>query len=581
MKFRDCAAAVQQSTILSPLPIWSQGLKSKNCTSQNATSKNLYLFCPRVARRSVLLSPLTACPGLFYNTFAQDGILCRIRTPGGILNSQQFHLIANMADAYGGGYIDVTNRANLQIREIKREISRDDLHNLQTSGMAAVNPAIDHLRNIMTSPTAGIDPGELIDVRPLIQDWEQYINNQPELGELSAKFSVGFDGGGKVSIANFPNDISLTAPDATPLLVGGGRKEPKFFPTGKWGHQLIYPIFYFCATGKENFSPNFSLWLTPEQCIPVLGSVAQVYLEYTLLSKECFAKRKPRLREVINNVGWQCFLHKVLVLLHKSRLLDLEKIRDLEFQVSHAPSPNLLPNHKFNSQKHDQVFHLGIHPQKQSGMFYIGLVLPLGRLQTWQVRRLANMATQYGSGELRLTPWQNLLLTNIPQQHLSWVTSEIHDLQLDYSPTNIKSGLVSCSGSSGCSSSATDTKTHALILSEYLQTHINLDSHINIHFTGCPKSCAQHTESDITLLGVNIEQENQSVPAYQVYIGNNIHRPIYENFPFAQLPQLMENIFKVYILNRLSPQESFTEFANRYDISQLKEFFTQLSVECF
>ncbi|MBA4455066.1 hypothetical protein FHK99_00160, partial [Cylindrospermopsis raciborskii CS-506_B] len=246
-----------------------------------------------------------------------------------------------------------------------------------------------------------------------------------------------------------------------------------------------------------------------------------------------------------------------------------------------APSPNLLPNHKFNSQKHDQVFHLGIHPQKQSGMFYIGLVLPLGRLQTWQVRRLANMATQYGSGELRLTPWQNLLLTNIPQQHLSWVTSEIHDLQLDYSPTNIKSGLVSCSGSSGCSSSATDTKTHALILSEYLQTHINLDSHINIHFTGCPKSCAQHTESDITLLGVNIEQENQSVPAYQVYIGNNIHRPIYENFPFAQLPQLMENIFKVYILNRLSPQESFTEFANRYDISQLKEFFTQLSVECF
>ena len=118
-------------------------------------------------------------------------------------------------------------------------------------------------------------------------------------------------------------------------------------------------------------------------------------------------------------MGWQCFLHKILVLLRKNRLLDSEQIRDLEFQASHAPSLNLLPNHKFNSQKHDQVFHLGIHPQKQSGRFYVGLVLPLGRLQTWQLRRLANMATQYGSGELRLTPWQNLLLTDIPQLHLS------------------------------------------------------------------------------------------------------------------------------------------------------------------
>ncbi len=179
-----------------------------------------------------MLSPFTACPGLFYNTFAQDGILCRIRTPGGILNSQQFHLIANMADNYGGGYVDITNRANLQIREIQREVSTGDLHTLQTSGMAAVNPAIDHLRNIMTSPTAGIDPGELIDVRPLVQDWEQYVSGQPQLAELSAKFSVGFDGGGKVSIAKFPNDISLTALDATPLLLGGVGKNRSSFLRG-------------------------------------------------------------------------------------------------------------------------------------------------------------------------------------------------------------------------------------------------------------------------------------------------------------------------------------------------------------
>jgi ferredoxin-nitrite reductase len=145
-----------------------------------------------------LLSGFATCPGLFYPIPAQDGILSRIRIPGGILNRKQCFAIADIADQHGSGYVDVTNRANLQVREIRTGINAEILKRLQDMGLGSRNPAVDHIRNIMTSPTAGIDPQELIDTRPFVQGWDNYIAAHPALSGLSAKFSVCFDGGGTV-----------------------------------------------------------------------------------------------------------------------------------------------------------------------------------------------------------------------------------------------------------------------------------------------------------------------------------------------------------------------------------------------
>ena len=123
---------------------------------------------------SELLSiPTSSCPGLFYSTNAQDGILSRIRIPGGIINSEQCRVISDIADVYGGGYVDVTNRANIQIREIRTNINTSVLERLQNVGLGR-NPIVDHIRNIMTSPTAGIDCQELIDTHGLVNDWDNY-----------------------------------------------------------------------------------------------------------------------------------------------------------------------------------------------------------------------------------------------------------------------------------------------------------------------------------------------------------------------------------------------------------------------
>jgi ferredoxin-nitrite reductase len=144
------------------------------------------MSCPTVEPTTDFLP---VCPGLFYATPARDGILSRIRIPGGIINSQQGHAIAQFAERFGEGYVHVTNRANLQIRKIQG-VTSEVLTTLQNVGLASTLTEVDHLRNIMASPTAGIDSLELINTRPLVRELDAYICGHPELKGLSPKFSV-------------------------------------------------------------------------------------------------------------------------------------------------------------------------------------------------------------------------------------------------------------------------------------------------------------------------------------------------------------------------------------------------------
>lgn len=466
-----------------------------------------------------MLSASTKCPGLFYATPAQDGILSRLRVPGGILNIIQCCLIADIADGLGGGYVDVTNRANLQIREIKTEISNEILIRLQNAGLGAANPSVDQIRNIMTSPTAGIDVDELIDTRPLVAAWDNYIIENGDLAGLSAKFSVGFDGGGRVSVCDRLNDITLAA-------------------------ELVNSEVYFrlyLSFGEKGEAPkNTGVLLKPDECIPVLAALTKVYLHHL----DANSRRIPRLREIINNLGVENYL--------------LATGKNLKYQLSTS-----------KVAKNNLYFHIGIHPQRQNKLFYFGVVLPLGRLESYQLRGLADISEQFGQGTIRLTSWQNVIIPDINQTQIPEVQKVIHELGLSYSPNNIKSGLIACSGKTGCASAATDTKNHALILAEYLEKQLNIDVPVNIHFTGCEKSCAYHQQSDITLLGVNCE-------SYHVYVNDdNLHKlghQIFANINFGDLPTLIERMIKIYQKNRLNAQESFREFTKRFT-NQINQVF--------
>ncbi|MBW4617387.1 MAG: precorrin-3B synthase [Desmonostoc vinosum HA7617-LM4] len=482
-----------------------------------------------------MLSGFASCPGLFYATPAQDGILSRIRIPGGILDSKQCRAIADIADQYGGGYVDVTNRANLQVREIHTSINAKVLQHLQEMGLGSHNPAVDHIRNIMTSPTAGIDSQELIDTRCFIQDWDKYIAVHNQLSRLPAKFSVCFDGGGAVSVCDRLNDIMFAA-----VLIDGS----------------VYFRLFLSVGAKGEPPSDMGILLPPEVCLKVLAALVDVYLDYI----ESSNNSKLRIRDLLNNVGCNNYLQQV-----EQRLLPLV-------------TKQLALSEVEGSRSAASYQHIGTHPQRQLGLFYVGVVLPLGRLESLQMRGLADLTEKYGSGTLRLTPWQNLLIPDISRQWVARVQSELALLGFDSSTSSIKSALVACSGKRGCTAAATDTKGDALALAEYLETRITLEYPVNIHLSGCEKSCAQHGKSDMTLLGVKFEVDNQTMEGYHLYVGNgNNHqkfgRELYRYITFAELPALIEKILTVYKLKRTHSGESFGEFTNRYAIAQLKQLF--------
>ncbi len=472
------------------------------------------------------LSELPTCPGLFSGSRARDGILSRMRIPGGILNVQQCQAIADLVDRYGTGYLQVTNRANLQIRDLNSAISAEVWQNLQELGLASHCVEIDPIRNIMASPTAGIDRQSLLDTRPLVIAWDDYLQSHPELSELSPKFSVGFDGGESVSIRAIRNDILLAAERRA-----GDSK-------------IVFKLYLNGAT---------EIVIPEAKCISVLAALTSAYLEYTK-NKPLIEGKKPRLRHLLADWGMEKYLERVQ-----------QNLPFLLQPSSIASSDKSIPNHQ----------NLGIHTQQQSGFSYIGIALPLGKLKSQQLRDLANLAQNFGRGTLRLTPWQNLLISDIPNSQLFEVKQQLDDREFHWSTTNLDSCLVACAGSSGCASAMTDTQSHALATVKDLAEKLQIDRPINIHFSGCKKSCAQHSPIDITLVGIQIKHGNETIAGYDIYAGKTdspLGRQIFEGVSVDQISSAIAQMLRVYQQLR-SPDESFGEFVDRSAIDQLQQWF--------
>ena len=489
------------------------------------------------------------CPGLFYSTSAFDGILSRIRTPGGILTFKQSRAVVDFSKQFGDGYIELTNRANLQIRAIRASIPTEVLTILQELGLAAKTAGVDHLRNIMSSPTAGIDPQQLIDTRPLVKALDEYISNCPELAQLSPKFSIGFDGGEAVSVSDRPNDI--------------------WFIASKLNQTINYRLYLNVA---KNQNIDTGILLQPEQCLSYAIALFKVYLLAPKI--ETSTGKKPRLRDLLEHWGVDWYLEQAQTHLSyrlRSHLNYYDR-RGAEEQRSRGEKLTM---------RSSQYRHIGVHPQRQPGLFYLGVVIPIGRLEAEQLNRLADLSAIYGSGILRLTPWQNIIIPDITDGNIANLQSEIEQLGLSTSVTHPWGALVSCSGNTGCASSATDTKSHALNLARYLSQKITLDRPINIHFSGCPKSCAQHTASDIALVGTTIQQGDRIVEGYRVYVGNSnqpFGRELYPPVEYTEIPTIIERMLQVYQTKRTSPNESFGEFANRHNNIELKDLFAQSKI---
>jgi len=192
-----------------------------------------------------------------------------------------------------------------------------------------------------------------------------------------------------------------------------------------------------------------------------------------------------------------------------------------------------------------------------------------------QMRGLARIAERYGSGAIRLTVWQNLLISDISEQDMPAVLGELQALGLSHMATSVRAGLVACTGNAGCKYAASNTKSHALQIADHLDSRLALDGPLNIHLTGCHHSCAQHYIGDIGLLATKVPQGEEQVEGYHLFLGGGhgehcaIGRGIYQSVPAADVPSRIERMLNTYLAGRKDNTETFREFTRRLSTDEL------------
>jgi len=477
--------------------------------------------------------------GLFYVAPNQNSFMCRLRMPGGILGTHQFRGLAELADRYGGGYADVTTRANLQIREIAAASAPAVLSSIQELGLTSRGAGADNIRNVTGSPTAGIDPQELIDTRSLCRELHHHILNHRELYGLPRKFNIAFDGGGKVGVLEDTNDIGFAA-----VMVEDGLA----VSAGVYFRMALGGI-----TGHGSFAADAGIMLRPEECVAVAAAVVRVFIE----NGDRTDRKKARLKYLLERWGLEKYLAET------QKHLPFE-LRRLSMDACRQRAPRIKDGH------------IGVHPQRQEGLSYIGIVPPVGRLRSEQMRALADIAERFGSGTVRLTVWQNLLISDIPDAVLAEAQEAIELAGMSWDAGSIGGSIVACTGNTGCKFSASDTKAHALAIVRHLEGRLALDQPINIHLTGCPNSCAQHAIADIGLLGIKIGED--AIEGYHVSVGGAagdaqvLARELYRDVGAEDVPAVIERVLRSYLRER-RVTETFQDFTARHGIDELQRLF--------
>lgn len=488
--------------------------------------------------------------GLFFVGPAQDSYMVRLRIPNGVMTHWQFAGVADIAEAHGGPYAHVTTRANLQIREIPAADGIAVLEKLIALGLTCKGSGADNIRNVTGTPTAGIDPQELLDTRSYASEWHNHILNTREMYGLPRKFNVAFDGAGLIAALEDTNDIGFQAID----VKDGFGAEP-----GVWFRLALGGI-----TGHKDLARDTGVIVRPEDATRVSDAIIRVFIEHG----DRTDRKKARLKYVLDTFGFEKFLAEVEVKLGE--------------MLTRVPMEAVAVRPVSNRQAH-----IGVHSQKQDGLNWIGVVLPVGKMTVEQMRGIAKISRDLGDGDIRLTVWQNFLISGVRDENVELAKAALEALGLGISATAVRAGLVACTGSEGCKFGAAPTKRNAEEMANWCDGRVAVDQPVNIHLTGCHNSCAQHYIGDIGLIGqrVTVSDEGDTVDGYNICVGGGfgadgaIGREIFQNIKAEDAPQLVERMLKSWMENRAAPDESFAAFTRRFEPPQLASLFTGEAAE--
>ncbi|WP_096621520.1 ferredoxin--nitrite reductase [Calothrix sp. NIES-3974] len=425
--------------------------------------------------------------GVFFRPVTPGKFMMRLRTPNGIMTATQMYVLADILKRYGDdASADITTRQNIQLRGIRIEDLPEIFNRFRAVGLTSVQSGMDNVRNITGDPVAGLDADELYDTRELVQQIQDMITNfgegNSEFTNLPRKFNIAITGGRDNSVHAEINDLAFVP--AFQTLAEGE----------KFGFNVLVGGF-FSAKRCEAAVP-LNAWVTPEEVVAVCRAVLEVYRDNGLRAN----RQKSRLMWLIDEWGIDQFRAAV------------ENKLGYKF-VSAAPHDEI------DWEKRD---HIGVSKQKQPGLNYVGMHVPVGRLQAEDMSQIARLAEVYGSGEIRFTVEQNIIIPNIPDGNLVSFLAEKLLEKFTINPGRLTRSLVSCTGAQFCNFALIETKNRAVELIKSLEAELDITQPVRIHWTGCPNSCGQPQVADIGLMGTKARKNGKAVEGVDIYMGGKV-----------------------------------------------------------
>ncbi|WP_414585512.1 ferredoxin--nitrite reductase [Scytonema sp. PCC 10023] len=483
--------------------------------------------------------------GVFFRPVTPGKFMIRLRMPNGILSCEQMRVLAEVIQRYGDdGSADITTRQNIQLRGIRIEDLPNIFDKFRAVGLTSVQSGMDNVRNITGDPLAGLDADELFDTRELVQQIQDMITNQgegnPEFSNLPRKFNIAITGGRDNSVHAEINDLAFVPafrevgkvggeispssssspssprqspqrgepPHGEPALQEGLPPQataftegvPKAYPKGAGSSS---PIFGFNVLVGGFFSAKrcdaaipLNAWVPPEDVVALCRAVLEVFRDRGLRAN----RQKARLMWLIDEWGLEKFRAEVEKQLGKSLI-------------------SAAAHDEIDWEKRD---HIGVYKQKQPGLNYVGLHVPVGRLYAEDMFEIARLAEVYGSGEIRMTVEQNFVIPNIPDSRLEVFLTEDLLNRFTINPKPLTRSLVSCTGAQFCNFALIETKNRALAMIKALEAELELTRPVRIHWTGCPNSCGQPQVADIGLMGTKARKNGKAVDGVDIYMGGKV-----------------------------------------------------------
>jgi sulfite reductase (ferredoxin) len=455
--------------------------------------------------------------------------MMRVRIPGGQLSADQLRTIAGIAKEYGRDLADLTDRQNVQFHWIRIEDVPAIWERLEEAGLSSLQACGDVPRNILGCPVAGLDAAEVIDASQVLRATEAVAALNPEFVNLPRKYKTSISGCSSQCTAHEVNDISfvgVTGPDGTPgfdLWVGGG------------------------LSTSPMLAQRLGAFVRPEEVPDVWAGVTALFRDYGYRR----LRSRARLKFLVADWGTERF----------REVLESEY---LHRALPDGPAPPPPPPGSRD--------HVGVHRQRD-GLYYVGVAPHTGRSSGGQLWQVADLAEAYGSGRIRTTIEQKLLITDVPERNIEPLVAELDALDLPARPSPFRRATMACTGIEFCKLAIVETKQRARHLYTELGRRLpDFDTEVSINVNGCPNSCARFQLADIGLKGSLVD----GVEGFQVHLGGSLGAdPAFGRkirglkVTADALPDYVERLLRAYQADRANG-EQFASWVRRADESLLK-----------